>query len=81
LLYASAIGFVVFAILHNVFEALATGMAGAGLLKGLLEGVGVVAFLLALLLCPPGLIVGAAGSIVMFVRDRRRPAKDRGEAA
>jgi len=75
LVYASILGFALFAILHNVFEAAATSMsATAGALHNLLQALGVAAFLLAVLICPAALFVGAAGSVVMFIRSRRRPA-------
>lgn len=77
LLYASVVGLVVFAILHNAFEAAATRAAGVGMLQGLLQGLSVVAFLLAVLLCPPGVVVGGVGSVIMFVRNRDRPAQGR----
>jgi hypothetical protein len=78
-LYASALGFVIFAILHNVCEALAGKLAAAGVLQVVLGGISVTAFLLAILVCPPAIVVGAVGSIVMFIRHRRRTKRgDRG---
>jgi hypothetical protein len=70
LIYASGLGFVVFAVLHNVFEGLASKAGVSGLVHGLLGGVGVAFFLVAILLCPPGLLVGAVGAIVMSRRER-----------
>ncbi len=75
LLYASVLGFVIFGILHNVFEALAGKTAGAGALHGLLQGLGAAAFLLAALICPAAILVGAVGWIVMLIRKRRRPTQ------
>ena len=65
-LYASVLGLVMFAILHNVFEAVASKAASAGALQILLQGFGVTTFFLAVLICPPAIIVGAVGSVVMF---------------
>lgn len=81
LLGASVLALVVLAILHNVFEGVAGELTDAGVLRSLLQGLGVVAFLLAVLICPPAILVGAVGSVVMFVRNRRRPEQDRGSAA
>jgi hypothetical protein len=72
LLYASVFSLVIFGILHNVFEGVASTIEGAGLLQTLLQGLGVMAFLVAVLICPPAFLVGAIGSIIMFIRNRRR---------
>jgi len=80
-LYASVLGLVMFAILHNVFEAVASMAASAGALQILLQGLGVAAFLLAVLICPPAILVGAVGSVVMFIRNRRRPTQGRDTVA
>ena len=72
LFYASGLGFILFAILHNAFDAFAEMSASVGALHALLEGLSVAAFLLAILLCPPALLVGAVGSVVMFIWNRRR---------
>jgi hypothetical protein len=72
LLYASVLGFVVFGLLHNVFEALASNLGGTGLVAGVLNVIGAAFFLIATLVCPPGLLVGAVGAIVMSIRNRRR---------
>ena len=72
LLYTSALGFVVFVLLHNVFEAIASNLGGSGLVHDLLNGAGAAFFLIATLVCPPGLLVGAVGAVVMSIRNRRR---------
>jgi len=73
LLVAAVVGFVLFAILHNVFEAVATSSATAGLPRDLMQIVAVVMFLVALLVCPPAALVGLVGPVVLFIRSRRRP--------
>jgi hypothetical protein len=73
LIYVSGLGFIVFAVLHNVFEAIASKLGGSGLVCGLLNGVGVVFFLIAILLCPPGLLVGIVGAVIMASRGRHSP--------
>jgi hypothetical protein len=75
LLYASVLSFVILGILHNVFEGVASTIEGAGALQILLQGLGVTAFLIAVLICPPAILVGVVGSIVMFIRNRRRPTQ------
>ena len=71
LLFAtSAAGFIVFAILHNVFYGIGeyTDMSW---LKSLMEALHVGAFLIALLLCPAGVLVGLVGWIATLIRTRR----------
>jgi hypothetical protein len=70
--FASVLGFVLFAILHNVFEAVASKAASVGIVHGVLEGVGVAAFLLAIMVCPAAMLVGAVGWVITLTRDRRR---------
>ena len=70
LIYASVLGFIVFAVLHNVFDFVASKLGGSGLVPGLLNGAGAAFFLVAVLLCPPGLLVGAVGAAVMYRRER-----------
>ena len=70
LIYASGLGFIVSAVLHNVFEGIASMAGVSGLVHDLLGGAGVAFFLVAILLCPPGLLVGAVGAVVMFRRKR-----------
>jgi hypothetical protein len=72
LLYASVLGFVVFAALHNVFEVVAGRLGGPGVVVAVLQGIQVAAFLIAVLICPPAVIIGAAGAVVMWIRNRRR---------
>jgi len=73
LLYASVLGLALFAILNNLFAAVAHNPATAGALQNLLQGLAVAAFFLATLISPAAFIVGAVGSVAMFIRSRRRP--------
>jgi len=73
LLYASVLGLALFVILNNVFAAVAHNSATAGALQILLQGLAVAAFFLATLISPAAFIVGAVGSVAMFIRSRRRP--------
>ena len=72
LLYASALGFVVFGLLHIVFEAIASNGRSSGLVQDLLNGAGAILFLIAVLVCPPGMLIGAVGAMMMSTRNRRR---------
>jgi hypothetical protein len=75
-LFASVLGLVILGVLHNVFEGVASTMEGMDTLKILLQGLGVTAFLIAVLICPPAILVGTVGSIVMFIRNRRQTNQD-----
>lgn len=72
LLAASLVGFPLFVVLHNLFYALAevaSDVAGLSHVLGFLE---VAFFLLALFACPPGVLIGAVGSIVLALGRFRR---------
>lgn len=72
LLYASLLGLALFVLLNNVFAAVAHNSATTGALQILMQGLAVAAFFLATLICPAAFIVGAVGSVVLFIRSRRR---------
>jgi hypothetical protein len=65
----SALGFIVFAVLHNVFYGIGE-MATISWAKALLEGLHVAAFLIALLVCPVGVLVGLVGWSAALIRSR-----------
>ena len=70
LLLGSLLLFVVTAVLHNVFEA-AGSAAGTAWLKNAGEAVGVLFFMLAIFLCPAGVVVGAIGTFAALLRPRK----------
>ena len=70
LLYASALGLVVFGLLHIMFDVTASNLGGSGLVHDLLSA-GAAIFLITTLVCPSGLLVGAVGAMVMAIRNRR----------
>ncbi len=72
LLYGSFLGFLVFAIAHNLFEVVAGRMGGPGFLVAILQGIQVAAFLIAILICPPALAIGTVGAVLMAIRNHRR---------
>jgi hypothetical protein len=59
LFFAAVLGFVIFGILHNVFEAVASRAITSGVLQSLMQVLGVASFL-----------VGAIGSVITFIRNR-----------
>lgn len=67
LLVASLIGFPVFAILHNVFYAFGEMASGVKVLAPMLTSLEVLFFLMGVLVCPPGILVGAVGSALMAI--------------
>jgi len=73
LLYASVLGLALSVILSNVFAAIAHNSATAGALQNLLQSLAVAAFFLATMICPAAFIIGAVGSVALFIRSRRRP--------
>ena len=68
LMYASGVGLVVFAVLHNVFYAMASVPDLPRLAELVFTGASVASFLIAILLCPPFFVVGAVGAVVMALR-------------
>ena len=64
LIFSSIGGLIVFSILHNVFEALEENI--------FLKSIGVFFFLLAIIGCPSGIIVGTIGFIVRQIREEKK---------
>jgi len=60
LMLISLAGFVVAAILHNVFEAVGKG--------SFIEVIGVFFFLVAIFICPAGVVIGIGGMISRALR-------------
>jgi hypothetical protein len=72
LLVASLVGFPLAVVLHNGFYALAevaSDVLGLSQVLGFLE---VVFFLIAIFVCPPGVLIGAVGSVVLALSRFRR---------
>ena len=74
LLGASLIGFFLFAVLHNVFYGLGQMAADIIVLKHLLGFLDAGSFLVAILVCPAGCLIGAVGSVLMYFKQRKSPA-------
>ena len=64
---ASLVGFFVFAVLHNVFYALGQMVADINILRQLLDFLHALFFLIAILVCPAGFLVGIFGSIAATI--------------
>ena len=75
LLLASVLGFVLYIILNIILDTTAQDPATAGGLQDLLQSpvVNAISIIIAMI-CTAAFIVGAVGSVAMFIRDRRRPA-------
>ncbi len=65
----------VFSILHNLFYAL--GIIGKNIIiiKYVMEFLHIASFIIALVVSPVGFLVGAIGSIVLFIKNKKKPLK------
>jgi hypothetical protein len=68
---AFGLGFIVSAVLHNLLYGAAQMVGASGVVHNLLSGAGVAFFLIAVLVCPPGLLVGIVGAIATSMRKRQ----------
>jgi hypothetical protein len=68
---ASAAGFFVFVLLHNIFYALEQVSGQITILSYLMKFFEVIFFLIAIFACPIGFLVGAIGTIAMFNKKRK----------
>jgi hypothetical protein len=71
LLGASIAGFLVFLWLNNAFSALGGTTGDSTILSSLLEFVRVVFFYIIVFICPVCWVVGAGGSVMMFIRRKK----------
>lgn len=69
---ASAVGFFVFSVLHNLFYAFGILTEHIIVLKYLMEFLHVASFLIAIFVCPIAFLVGVVGSIVMFIKNKKK---------
>jgi len=70
LLVASLLGFFVAGLLHNLLYGLGQMAGEIAVVTPVLEALHVAFFLAALLLCPAGVLVGGAGSLIAWRRAR-----------
>ena len=74
LLLASVLGFVLFIILNIILDSVAQNPATSGALQDLIQSPAINALnLIVAMICPAAFIVGAVGSVAMFIRNRRQP--------
>ena len=76
LLGAGVIGFVLFAVLHNLFYALGIMAKDVAVLPQLLEFLHAAFFLIAIMVCPPAALIGAVGSVVVAVMNKGKQIPD-----
>lgn len=74
LLGLSFLGFVIFAVLHNVFYAIGESCS-VSWVTSLMEALHAGSFLVAVLSCPPGILVGLIGYFVAGFRTRKIQAR------
>jgi len=73
LFLASVLGFVLFVILNIVFDSVAQNPATSGALQNLIQSPTIDTLnLIFAMLCPAAFIVGAVGSVAMFIRNRNQ---------
>jgi len=68
---ASAAGFFVFVLLHNIFYALEQITSHIAILSYLMKAFEVIFFLIAIFACPIGFFIGLIGTIVIFNKKRK----------
>lgn len=68
----AAAGFVIAGVFHNLFYAAGILAQDITILRYAMEGLSVAFFLIAVIACPLGFIVGAIGTIVRMVKQRKK---------
>jgi len=72
LFVSSIIGGIVFGVLHNLFDGLQIMTGDVIVLSQILVFLSVTSFLIALLVCPPGILIGIVGSLVFYFKGRKK---------
>lgn len=67
---ASSAGFFVFIILHNLFYAFAVISENITILKYILEFLHAGFFLIAVIVCPIGILIGMIGTIILYIKKK-----------
>ncbi len=73
---ASAAGFFIFALLHNIFYGLEQITSHIAILSYLMKAFEVIFFLIAIFACPIGFLIGVIGTISMFNKKRKMLQKN-----
>ena len=71
LLGASLAGFLVFVVLHNAFYAFGVITERIPVFSDLMGFFDAAFFIVAVFICPVGVVVGVVGSVTLFIRRRR----------
>ena len=74
LLVVSIVGVPVFSVLHNIFYGIAELTSDVKLLSETLNFFDAMSFLIALIICPSGIIVGMGGVLVLFIKRKQSEA-------
>ena len=69
---ASSAGFFLSVFLHNAFYALAVVTNNIVVLKYLMVAFNITFFIIAIFVCPLGFLIGAVGSIILFIKSTSR---------
>jgi len=72
LLVTSIFGAIIFGVLHNLFDGLQKMMGDINILSQILVFLSVTTFLIALIVCPPGILIGLVGGIVLYFKGRKK---------
>jgi len=71
LFVSSIFGAIIFGVLHNLFDGLQKMMGDIIILSQILVFLSVISFMIALLVCPPGILIGIVGSLVFYFKGRK----------
>ncbi|HZI95635.1 MAG TPA: hypothetical protein VFD40_00410 [Candidatus Paceibacterota bacterium] len=66
----SATGFFLFVLLHNLFYGLEIVISQISVLSLIMEILYTVSFIIAIFVCPLGFVIGAIGTIMMFIKKK-----------
>jgi len=70
LLVVSIVGIPVFAVLHNIFYGIAELTSDVKLLPEILRLFDTMSFIIALIICPSGIVVGLGGALFLFIKTK-----------
>ena len=65
----SAVGFFVFAVLHNLFYALGELSKNIAVLPTVLEYIHATFFIISVIICPIGFLIGVIGSLISITKN------------
>ena len=74
LIGGSATGFFLFVLLHNLFYGLEIITSQISILSLIMEILHTVSFIIAIFVCPLGFVIGAIGTIVVFIKKKESSA-------